>query len=273
MELEFEPGGTVRDLLSTTDIDITRCIIVMFGVCYALAILHSRSVIHRDVKATNILLDDRLEPRLADFGFARELLPGEEVTSYPHTINYAPPELLQGCRYTNRVDVYSFGMLVYEMRTRQTPWSQLVERRRITACILDGFRPQMPADDPFATVYLACTAFRPEDRPAMLDVGVALDEIAQVTPGVDRALYEEYRDRILAFNQNPGSFEEAGSVERLIGAAQFSCRAMFQVAWLYLGGNGVEENRDVAVGYFQKAAALGFQSAAEAYTELLEEGE
>jgi serine/threonine protein kinase len=281
MELEFIPCGTVFDLLSAAlykspdhpQIDPTRCLIILFGVSYALSFLHSRSVIHRDVKSANVMLDHNLEPRLGDFGFARELRPGEEVTSSPHTINYAAPELLNGSQYSNKVDVYSYGMLIYELRTCQVPYYGTAERRRIAGLILDGYKPVLPADDPYFELYQACAAYRQDDRPSMIDVSVHLDQISRTIPGIDIEKYIEYRDRIMSFAETPWPVTDIGTVGNLMRAADFNPRAMFQVACLYLRGAGVEQSDEKAAEYFRRGTDLNDPNSIEAYKEMVDGGQ
>jgi serine/threonine protein kinase len=85
--------------------------------------LHSRTVIHRDIKGANILISSKGEVKLADFGLARLFYPGNERVHYTNrvvTLWYRAPELLLGARnYTDTVDMWSVGCVFAEMVTQQ----------------------------------------------------------------------------------------------------------------------------------------------------------
>ncbi|KAM1406489.1 hypothetical protein ACFXTH_001152 [Malus domestica] len=91
----------------------------------ALAYLHSRSVIHRDVKAANIFINDTTHTaKVFSFGASRLLDEDEgemedEVSTLPGTFQYLDPEYLKSHRLTNKSDVYSFGVVLVELLTHQ----------------------------------------------------------------------------------------------------------------------------------------------------------
>merc|ERR1712226_1578521 len=92
----------------------------------ALAFCHARGMAHRDVKSMNILLTPTLEVKLCDFGLARmrsELMTG--VMQFAGTPNYMAPELFQNKKYSEKIDVFAYGTLMWEAMACDIPWANM----------------------------------------------------------------------------------------------------------------------------------------------------
>jgi len=116
----FAPGITPEAVTSRDFIRIDA------SMALALAFMHARNVAHRDVKSPNVLVSPHLEAKLCDFGLARmksELMTG--AMQYAGTPQYMAPELLQQKKYTEKVDVWAFGTLVWETMAEDVPFANL----------------------------------------------------------------------------------------------------------------------------------------------------
>jgi serine/threonine protein kinase len=96
-----------------------RIAITLYGVAHAMAAVHARNFIHRDIKPDNILFDDDWHPYLADFGLARFTSPDDLEKTAAGTPIYMAPEIADE-RYTDSIDVFAFGVTVY-MALKSSP--------------------------------------------------------------------------------------------------------------------------------------------------------
>ncbi|MBT8337461.1 MAG: serine/threonine protein kinase, partial [Gemmatimonadetes bacterium] len=125
--MEHVPGRNLKELLQDTGpLPPRRAMALLEDVASALAYAHRRKIVHRDVKPENIYIDDEVgTARLADFGVARPwdldtrlTLPGESLG----TPAYMAPEQIDGGDVDGRSDVFSLGLVAYEMLAGEHPW-------------------------------------------------------------------------------------------------------------------------------------------------------
>ncbi|KAJ9162730.1 hypothetical protein P3X46_022486 [Hevea brasiliensis] len=127
---EFVPNGSLGDSLSGKSgirLDWIRRLKVALGSARGLAYLHELAnppIIHRDIKATNILLDERLNAKVADFGLSKlmgDTEKGHVTTQVKGTMGYLDPEYYMTQLLTEKSDVYSFGVVMLELLTARKP--------------------------------------------------------------------------------------------------------------------------------------------------------
>lgn len=96
----------------------------IFGqLCLAVAYVHSKGIVHRDLKLENILLDERCNVKLGDFGFTREFERNRLMHTFCGTTGYASPEMLAGKKYTGeQVDIWSLGVILYALLCGALPF-------------------------------------------------------------------------------------------------------------------------------------------------------
>ncbi|ETL30853.1 TKL/DRK protein kinase, partial [Phytophthora nicotianae] len=177
--LEYVPRGNLRDYLHTNSDILSWArdrIFMAIAVAEALEYLHSRTpaIIHRDLKSNNILLTESLDPKLIDFGVSRGMM-DLTMTAGVGTPYWTAPEILEGDRYTEKADIYSFGVVLSELDTGRIPYFDAVEDDgtrlmpfQILQEVMTGtLRPSFSADCPprIQRIGAACLSFEPSDRP------------------------------------------------------------------------------------------------------------
>ena len=131
--MEYVDGRSLRELIKAREVKPENVIHITLQICDALAEAHSRGIIHRDIKPENILLTDRGRVKLVDFGLAKTMstevrggaTAAESLTdsgTVMGTLSYMSPEQLRGEPLDERTDIFSFGIVMYEMITGELPF-------------------------------------------------------------------------------------------------------------------------------------------------------
>lgn len=127
--MEYVEGKLLLDYCDEMGMGVRSRLEIFLKVCEAVEYAHERLIVHRDLKASNILVDRAGNPKLLDFGIAKVLQPDEEgqltITQTglrQFTPDYASPEQIRGEQVTTATDVYSLGVLLYEMLTGRRPF-------------------------------------------------------------------------------------------------------------------------------------------------------
>lgn len=121
---ELCSGGELFDyLVEKGRLSETETKYIFGQLCLAVAYLHGKGIVHRDLKLENVLLDERCRVKLGDFGFTREFEKGALMETFCGTTGYASPEMLQGKKYTGpEVDIWSLGVILYCLLTGMLPF-------------------------------------------------------------------------------------------------------------------------------------------------------
>src|SRR5262245_34217392 len=126
--MEYVDGVSLRELLRTGQLSPARALQIVPQICEALQYAHEEGVVHRDIKPENILLDGKGRVKIADFGLAKlvraagpapALTAPEQVMGTPHYM--APEQRAMPQQVDHRADIYSLGVVFYELLTGELP--------------------------------------------------------------------------------------------------------------------------------------------------------
>ncbi|KAI6652682.1 Serine /threonine protein kinase [Oopsacas minuta] len=135
MVMEFLPGGDLLfHLLKNVRFTDERSKFYIAEISLAIFFLHSKEIIYRDLKPDNVLLSAEGHIKLADFGLCKEGIKNGKSTTrtYCGTLDYMAPEILQRKDYDNSVDLWSIGVMLYEMLAGRTPFDARTEEMVIS---------------------------------------------------------------------------------------------------------------------------------------------
>jgi serine/threonine protein kinase len=138
-------------------------------------------ILHRDLKSANLLVDGAYTVKLSDFGLARVKSVAATMTGGLGTPQWTAPEVLSGTRYAESADVYSFGIVLWELLTRRCPYDGWTSAQVVARVVTTGARPGVPDATPpaFAALMRACWDAEPARRPPFRAVLAALDDMAR----------------------------------------------------------------------------------------------
>ncbi|MFO0877705.1 MAG: protein kinase [Gemmataceae bacterium] len=168
--MEYIDGGTLATLLAEGPLEATGAARYLAAVAAGVQAAHEVGIIHRDLKPANILLDRNNQPHVGDFGLARALDEEGQTASGAllGTPVYMAPEQADGSEPGPRVDVYSLGVILYEMLTGRppfrgaTPLETLDQARHLDPVPPRILRPGVPRD--LAVICLKCLDREPARR-------------------------------------------------------------------------------------------------------------
>jgi len=158
LAMEYVDGDTLTDFAEKNALSIKEKLRLFLKVCSAVSYAHRNLVVHRDIKPSNILVTNDGEPKLLDFGLAKAFESDASKTQTAlraFTPAYASPEQIQGHNITTASDIYSLGVVFYELLTGAKPFNfenksyeEILKTAAQSAPPLPSANPQAPTPDP-----------------------------------------------------------------------------------------------------------------------------
>ncbi|GAB9466035.1 Tkl/drk protein kinase [Globisporangium polare] len=220
---EYCARGSLRDVLKANPLlEWSTKVRLAFEAAKGLAFMHNREPIylHRDIKASNILVTEDWTAKISDFGISRiandygavaakkvnrstqggireesESEDTSNTTTFAGTWRWNAPEVMKNpneCRFNRATDVYSFGVALWEVLTNgSVPFSDIAFDHQVRTLVASGERPRFPpgalrrAPPEFVEIIKACWHQKPERRPAAQDVMLKLGSLAYTVADAD----------------------------------------------------------------------------------------
>ena len=123
--MEYIRGRTLKDYLREIGpLTAEEAVYVMIQICQGVDMAHRQGIIHRDLKSQNVMIDDELNVKIADFGIALSSHEADmtQTNTIMGSVHYLAPELARGSLATPASDIYSLGILLYEFLTGTVPF-------------------------------------------------------------------------------------------------------------------------------------------------------
>ena len=187
--MDYMKNGSLADLiakeekgLSPSEYNNTKRQIILIGIARGMMLLHKLHIIHRDLKPENILLDDDLYPHISDFGLSKFFDPNHSTSQSMADIGtaaYMAPEVIATERYNTKADVYSFGILMYEILSGKRAYQNLLTGKKKISIfifkqkILEGLRPEIEKGSmkkSHKIMIEKCLSKDPKDRPTFSEL-------------------------------------------------------------------------------------------------------
>ncbi|XP_062220518.1 uncharacterized protein LOC133919950 [Phragmites australis] len=185
---EFMVNGSLKQFLRKKDrtIDRRKRVILAMDAAFGMEYLHGKNIVHFDLKCENLLVNMRDPQRpickIGDLGLSKVKQHTLVSGGIRGTLPWMAPELLSGKSnmVSEKIDVYSFGIVMWELLTGEEPYSDMRAAEIIGGIVNDSLRPQIPSwcDPEWKALMESCWASDPADRPSFTDISQRLRKMA-----------------------------------------------------------------------------------------------
>lgn len=182
---EFMARGTLFDILHQSNERVTWPMRKKFALdtCKGMRYLHNSKLLHRDLKSSNLLLDKDYNCKVGDFGLTRfsKGTAAMQMTGQCGTFQYMAVEVLANKPYSEKADVFSFGVLLWEIVARKLPYFGMQPMQVGMAVLNQGLRPTIPKECPpsLAKLMRSCWDSDPSRRPSFSELVPTLEALPE----------------------------------------------------------------------------------------------
>jgi len=178
---EYCSKGSLSMILSNPNIEYDYLMLAQ-DIANGMAYLHSKNVVHRDLKPDNIFIDNNNNAKIADFGLSVTHTGKEELSGETGTYRWMAPEVIRHEPYSLNSDVYSFGLVLWQLVTRELPFKDMKPIQAAYA-IANGKRPSIPCYVPeyIARIISCCLEQDQLRRPSFANISMALGHFSNAS--------------------------------------------------------------------------------------------
>ncbi|KAL8103738.1 serine/threonine/tyrosine-protein kinase HT1-like [Apium graveolens] len=167
---EYLSDGSLRAYLRKLEqkpIPLQKINSMALDIARGMEFIHSQGIIHRDLKPENILINQDFQLKIADFGIACDEANCDSLIDDPGTFRWMAPEMLKRRSYSKKVDMYRFGLILFEMVSGSIPYKDKSPSQAAFAVLNKNLRPVIPEDCPSTMRALIeqCWSLQPDRRP------------------------------------------------------------------------------------------------------------
>ncbi|KAF0720691.1 Aste57867_116 [Aphanomyces stellatus] len=174
--IEYLPKGSLWSVLRqpAVTIDLAKQLSFAMDTALGMHYLHTFDppILHRDLKSPNLLVDGSFRLKISDFGLARVKAHHQTMTGNCGTTQWMAPEVLAADKYTEKADVFSFGVVCWETVTHACPYDGLSQIQAALGVLNHNLRPTIPTDCPpfLKRLMTLCWGPVPEKRPTFAHI-------------------------------------------------------------------------------------------------------